>query len=252
MPKLPIVQETNDECRETVGATYTAYAEQAVYQFAWHAKNDKPIPKACTEKERFSQKQYLNKLDEFRKLNSVVESETKIMASPAKMFRSEFASTITTRWLLWDIDRWFEITVTRRKDVNSSEDKFLSSMSVSDSKAIEIGPGSLRILGDRSTNAPKHDDNQSTTLSDGIVICSKPRPGYTDEARSSTISGTVILRVTFLRNGGIGPISVVKGLPLGLTEQAIAAAQRVSFLPARANGRAWTVAKQIEYSFSIY
>ena len=86
----------------------------------------------------------------------------------------------------------------------------------------------------------------------GIKILSKPRPGYTDSARQANIQGTVILRVTFLANGSVGGISAVKGLPSGLTEQAIAAARRISFEPAKLNGQPQSVTKQIEYSFSIY
>jgi TonB family protein len=85
-----------------------------------------------------------------------------------------------------------------------------------------------------------------------LKIISKPRPGYTDAARQNNIQGTVILRVTFLASGQIGSISPVKGLPNGLTEQAIAAARRISFEPAKVNGVGQSVTRQIEYSFSIY
>lgn len=89
-------------------------------------------------------------------------------------------------------------------------------------------------------------------VTQGIKILSKPRPGYTDSARQANIQGTVILRVTFLGSGGIGSISTVKGLPNGLTEQAIAAARRINFEPAKRDGVGQTVTKQIEYTFSIY
>ncbi len=86
----------------------------------------------------------------------------------------------------------------------------------------------------------------------GLKILSKPRPGYTDSARQANIQGTVILRVTFLASGQIGSIAPVKGLPSGLTEQAIAAARRISFEPAKRNGIGQSVTRQIEYTFSIY
>lgn len=89
-------------------------------------------------------------------------------------------------------------------------------------------------------------------VTSAIKILSKPRPGYTDAARQNNIQGTVILRVTFLASGQVGSISPVKGLPNGLTEQAIAAARRINFEPAMRNGSPQTVTKQIEYSFSIY
>jgi len=89
-------------------------------------------------------------------------------------------------------------------------------------------------------------------VTQGMKINSKPRPGYTDAARQNNIQGTVILRVTFLGSGQIGSVSVVKGLPNGLSEQAIAAAKRISFEPAKTNGIGQTVTKQVEYTFSIY
>jgi len=94
---------------------------------------------------------------------------------------------------------------------------------------------------------PKH-----VGVSQGLKILSKPRPGYTDAARQANIQGTVILRVTFLANGSIGGVSAVKGLPSGLTEKAIAAAHQIAFEPAKVDGVAQSVTKQIEYSFSIY
>lgn len=89
-------------------------------------------------------------------------------------------------------------------------------------------------------------------VTQGLKILSKPRPGYTDAARQANIQGTVILRVTFLASGQIGSIAPVKGLPSGLTEQAIAAARRISFEPAKRNGIGQSVTRQIEYTFSIY
>jgi protein TonB len=85
-----------------------------------------------------------------------------------------------------------------------------------------------------------------------IRILSKPRPGYTDEARQQNVRGTVILRVTFLANGSIGSVSTVKGLPYGLTEKAIAAARQIRFTPKLQNGQAVTVNKVVHFNFTIY
>lgn len=103
--------------------------------------------------------------------------------------------------------------------------------------------------GDGDSGAPPR---IATGVTSGLAINSKPRPGYTDSARTANIQGTVILRVTFLASGEIGSISPVKGLPNGLTEQAIAAARRISFTPKKVNGIAQSVTRQIEYTFSIY
>jgi TonB family protein len=85
-----------------------------------------------------------------------------------------------------------------------------------------------------------------------LKIISKPRAGYTDSARQANVEGTVVLEVKFLPSCQVGSIAVVKGLPNGLTEQAIAAARRIRFDPAKINGVPQTVISQIEYTFSMY
>lgn len=85
-----------------------------------------------------------------------------------------------------------------------------------------------------------------------LRIISKPRGTYTDAARQNNIQGVVVLRITFLASGQIGSISVVKGLPHGLTEQAIAAARLISFEPKKIDGVPQTVTRTMEYPFTIY
>ncbi|HMT09156.1 MAG TPA: TonB family protein [Pyrinomonadaceae bacterium] len=89
-------------------------------------------------------------------------------------------------------------------------------------------------------------------VTQGLKIISKPRAGYTDSARQNNVTGKVVLRITFLANGSIGSITPVSGLGYGLTEQAIAAARRIQFEPAKVNGVAQTTTKTFEYGFSIY
>ncbi|MEJ7624221.1 MAG: energy transducer TonB [Pyrinomonadaceae bacterium] len=89
-------------------------------------------------------------------------------------------------------------------------------------------------------------------VTQALKINSKPKPTYTDAARQNSIQGLVILRVTFLASGQIGSISPIKGLPHGLTEQAIAAARRISFEPMKRDGVGQAVTKQVEYNFAIY
>jgi TonB family protein len=93
---------------------------------------------------------------------------------------------------------------------------------------------------------------KSSPTDEPIVILSKPRPIYSNDARSNGVQGTVILSVTFESDGTIGAIGVVKGLELGLTEAAMDAVRKITFTPARQNGNPVTVRKQLSYSFSIY
>ncbi len=86
----------------------------------------------------------------------------------------------------------------------------------------------------------------------GVKIISKPRANYTNEARTNSVQGKVVLRVTFSANREIGSISVISGLPDGLTEQAINAAKGIEFKPATRGDVPYSVTKPVEYTFTIY
>ncbi len=85
-----------------------------------------------------------------------------------------------------------------------------------------------------------------------LIIFERPAANYTSAAREHSIVGTVTLKVTFLPNGKIGAIDVVKGLDYGLTEQAITAARNIKFQPATLGGTLIPATKIFEYSFMIY
>ena len=85
-----------------------------------------------------------------------------------------------------------------------------------------------------------------------VKIISKPRPGYTDAARTNGVTGSVVLKVTLLANGSIGSITPVRRLPHGLTEQAIAAARQIRFEPKKVNGTPVSVVMTFDYGFTIY
>jgi TonB family protein len=87
---------------------------------------------------------------------------------------------------------------------------------------------------------------------DKLLIHSKPKPAYTDEARKASVEGRVLLRVTFQASGEIGNIQVVEGLPHGLTEQAVAAARAIEFQPKKVDGTPVPSVRMVEYSFTIY
>ena len=83
-------------------------------------------------------------------------------------------------------------------------------------------------------------------------IISRPQPNYTDAARMNQISGVVALRAVFSSAGEVTNITVVRGLPYGLSEQAIAAARQIKFEPARKDGRPVSMYMQIQYNFNLY
>lgn len=85
-----------------------------------------------------------------------------------------------------------------------------------------------------------------------IAISLKPEPGYTTEARKNDVTGTVSLRCIFHSSGTVTNITVLKELPDGLTEKAIAAAKQIKFTPAMKDGRPVSMYAVVNYSFEIY
>jgi TonB family protein len=67
----------------------------------------------------------------------------------------------------------------------------------------------------------------------------------------TVVSGVVVLRVQFLATGKVGEITVLKALPNGLTEQAIAAARKITFQPKIVDGVPQDTTRQIEYTFDL-
>jgi TonB family protein len=84
------------------------------------------------------------------------------------------------------------------------------------------------------------------------LILSRPEPLYTESARANLISGTVVLRAILSSTGTVTDIKVVSGLPYGLTERAVEAAQEIKFNPAIKDGRRVSQYIQIEYNFHLY
>jgi protein TonB len=67
-------------------------------------------------------------------------------------------------------------------------------------------------------------------------IIGQVKPQYTAEAKEKRVSGTAILESVIDREGCIRSTRVLKGLPYGLDEVAMAAIRNWAFEPARLNG----------------
>lgn len=83
-------------------------------------------------------------------------------------------------------------------------------------------------------------------------VLSKPEPSYTDSARKYSVEGTVVLRAVISSSGEMVKIRVVKSLPHGLTERAVAAARNIRCAPATKDGHAVQMHIQLEYQFHLY
>ncbi|HEV7745743.1 MAG TPA: energy transducer TonB [Pyrinomonadaceae bacterium] len=92
--------------------------------------------------------------------------------------------------------------------------------------------------------SPKEADVRAT-------ISAKPKPSYTKEARRNGIQGFVTLKVLLSARGKVSRVRVVKGLPAGLTENAIRAACKMEFKPAMKNGKTVSEWLNAEYVFRL-
>ncbi|MEP6742215.1 MAG: energy transducer TonB [bacterium] len=82
-------------------------------------------------------------------------------------------------------------------------------------------------------------------------ITKKPQPDYTRVARRNGVQGFVTLKVLLSAGAKVSRIRVLKGLPAGLTENAIRAACRIQFKPAVKGGQPASMWVTVEYAFRL-
>src|SRR5215813_8806025 len=82
-------------------------------------------------------------------------------------------------------------------------------------------------------------------------ILYREKAEYTQKARDRGIEGKVILAVVFQADGKITGIKVIQGLPDGLTEKAIEAAQKIQFEPAMKEGVPVNVRAKLDFHFVL-
>ncbi len=83
------------------------------------------------------------------------------------------------------------------------------------------------------------------------AVLYRVEPRYTESARKSHIEGVVILDLTIGRSGHVEQIDVLRGLPLGLTEEAVKAARQWIFAPSTIRGLPVRVQYILTVRFSL-
>ena len=82
-------------------------------------------------------------------------------------------------------------------------------------------------------------------------ILDSPPPDLSTDA-SNRAAGTVILRVVLAKTGRVENITVIRGLPNGLTEKCIEAAKKIRFKPAMKGGQPVSIWMQLEYALPSF
>ncbi|MEA2176093.1 MAG: hypothetical protein QOD00_3685 [Blastocatellia bacterium] len=82
-------------------------------------------------------------------------------------------------------------------------------------------------------------------------ILSMAEPQYTASAREHQVEGTALLKAVLSSTGEVTNITVVKGLPDGLTERCVESVRHIKFVPAVKDGRPVSQYIQVEYNFNL-
>jgi TonB family protein len=119
------------------------------------------------------------------------------------------------------------------------------------------GPGRDGNSGDganRIGGGPPGSGDGPFVMSDKLkpTILYREKAKYTEDARLNKVEGMVMLTIVFGADGRIRDIRTVRGLPHGLTETSIEAAQKIRFHPAVLNGKPVSVRATLEFSFALY
>ncbi len=279
LPKPPIIVPTGSSCRGEKGNDYGAYADGAAYVVGVVNKVDPHD--LCPNRKVFDEQSFTDRVAALlsRTYGDVKVSDVEI--NGRKWTRIRGKNVVHMLYNDFDRKRWFEISISSYDAEKIEGNNIFASLDFDQNiKGIPIKSGSKTMLGDAQTIVtpvpvppaqtvvPMFTPDSSSTGGfggaegpplkrdendfKGPLIAMKPRPQYTESARKAGIQGIVRLNVAFLNNGSIGEISVVGKLSKGLTEASITAARQILFVPAKKDKVAVSVARVVEFNFSIY
>jgi protein TonB len=83
------------------------------------------------------------------------------------------------------------------------------------------------------------------------VAINRAKPDYTDSARKAHTTGVVIVEAIVSKQGQVEQVKVLKGLPMGLSEQAVEAVKKWRFHPGTLNGEPVEVIFTLTVNFTL-
>jgi TonB family protein len=82
-------------------------------------------------------------------------------------------------------------------------------------------------------------------------ILKEVKADYTEDARRRSVEGEVVLEIVVRRDGSVGDVKLLNGLPSGLNDRAIAAVRQWRWAPARRLGQAVDVIVEVAVEFKL-
>ena len=83
------------------------------------------------------------------------------------------------------------------------------------------------------------------------IVIYRVEPAYSEEARKAKYQGTVVLSAIVRKDGTLEVLKVIRGVGLGLDENAIQALKQWKFRPGAKDGNPVDVALYVEVNFSL-
>ena len=115
-----------------------------------------------------------------------------------------------------------------------------------------VGPGSgFNMGGGAGQIGGRPGGDASGPVDTKPQLLNRPRPNYTEEARKNKIQGSVQVRVLIGADGSVKQVKIVRGLPDGLSEQAIQAAYQLRFRPAMRSGQPVQYWQMVTMDFNL-
>jgi len=235
MSTTSIQYERNKTRRER---TLAAYADGVVYTIH------------TVEKKSISLDEWINRTGSGGRPEGITVDRV-----PGKGTTGETDNTIWhSKWLETTRNLYkFSATAAKLGDHSAGISKFFSSISFSknsEGRNLLDGPGEQPLTHGDGAEPDSVLRNSQVTVRWKVV--SKPEPSYTEQARQNQVTGTVVLRGIFSSSGAVENITVLRGLPEGLTERSVDAARKIRFIPAIKDGRFVSMWMQLEYNFNLY
>jgi protein TonB len=83
------------------------------------------------------------------------------------------------------------------------------------------------------------------------TVTRRVQPNYTEVARKSRVQGVVIVEAIIDKDGNVDHVKVLKGLPMGLSEEAESAVKKWKFRPGTLGGHPVDVIFNLTVNFTL-